>query len=129
MKLGEKKEMVCIVCPVGCRLTVECMKEFLVEDAYSITGNKCKRGVDYAVKEMTSPTRMLPTTIKIEMGILNRLPVRTRNPIPKELIFDCMDVINKVKVEAPISMGDVVISNILGTGVDVIATRSMGRSK
>ncbi|MGB3366713.1 MAG: DUF1667 domain-containing protein [Acidaminobacteraceae bacterium] len=129
MKIGEKKEMICIVCPIGCRMTLECMKEHKTEDAYSVTGNKCKRGFDYAVKEMTSPMRMLPTTVKIEMGILNRLPVRTQNPIPKELIFDCMDVINNIKVYAPISMGDVVSSNILGTGVDVIATRSMDRSK
>lgn len=129
MKVGEKKEMICIVCPIGCRMTLECVKEHTARDAYSVVGNKCKRGLDYAVKEMTSPMRMLPTTVKIEMGILKRLPVRTQNPIPKEMIFDCMDVINSIKVEAPISMGDVVISNILDTGVDIIATRSMARSK
>ncbi len=78
---------------------------------------------------MTAPTRMLPTTVKIQEGTLNRLPVRTANPVPKELLFDCMEIINHVEVQAPIKVGDVVIANILGTGVDVIATRSMGRSK
>ncbi len=130
MKLGEKKEMVCIVCPVGCRMTLECMNEDnKTENAFSVSGNKCKRGNDYAIKEMTAPTRMLPTTVKIQNGTLNRLPVRTQNPVPKDLIFDCMKVINKVEVQAPISVGDVVISNILGTGVDVIATRSMSSIK
>lgn len=130
MKLGEMKEMVCIVCPVGCRLSLETVKETsLAQEAFEVKGNKCKRGSDYAIKEMTAPTRMLPTTVKIQKGTLNRLPVRTANPVPKEMIFDCMTVINQIEVQAPIKVGDVVIANILGTGVDIIATRSMGRAK
>lgn len=130
MKLGEMKEMVCIVCPVGCRMTLECVNEGSAsENSFSVTGNKCKRGNEYAVKEMTAPTRMLPTTVKIQNGTLNRLPVRTESPIPKNMIFDCMKVINKVEVQAPVSVGHVVISDILGTGVNVIATRSMSSIK
>lgn len=126
----EKKDMVCIVCPVGCRMTLEYNPENLgsTED-FIVSGNKCNRGKAYALKEMTAPTRMLPTTVKIRAGILKRLPVRTEQPVPKELIFDCMQVINQIEVEAPIKVGDVVLANILGTGVNIIATRSMGRAK
>lgn len=130
MKLGEKKDMVCIVCPVGCRMTLECQSESLTKaEDLKVSGNKCNRGSAYAFKEMTAPTRMLPTTVKIRKGILNRLPVRTENPIPKELIFEGMQVINQIEVEAPIKVGDVVLANLLGTGVNIIATRSMGRAK
>lgn len=113
-------EMVCIVCPIGCRLTVTEDKEQL-----SVEGNQCKRGKEYAIKEMTHPTRVLPTTIKINGGLLKRLPVKTSAPIPKEKIFEAMKIINEVEVNAPIKMGDIIIENILETGVDVVATRDM----
>ncbi len=113
-------EMVCIVCPMGCRLKVTKNK-----DGYEVEGNQCKRGEVYAIKELTHPTRVLPTTVKIKNGTLNRLPVKTKEPIPKDRLFDAMDVINKVEVEAPVKVGDVIIENILDTGVDVVATRDM----
>ncbi len=116
-------DLVCIVCPMGCRLTVQ--EDPTKAKGYAVEGNICKRGVDYAVKELTSPTRMLPTTVKISDGFISRLPVRTTDAIPKDLIFKAMDEINKVKVKAPVKCGSVIISNILGTGVDIIATRSM----
>jgi len=118
-------ELVCIVCPMGCRLTLT--KDINAPKGYIIEGNVCKRGVDYAIKEMTNPTRMLPTTVKIKDGFLSRLPVRTTEAIPKELIFKAMDEINIVEIEAPVKCGDIIIHNILGTGVDIIATRSMKR--
>lgn len=117
------KDLVCIVCPVGCRLTIE--KDDSAEKGYKILGNKCKRGTAYAIEEMTHPTRMIPTTVKIEGAFLNRLPVRTDKPISKELIFKAMEVINLYTAQAPIKMGDVLIENILGTDVNIIATRSM----
>lgn len=130
MNVGEKKDMVCIVCPVGCRMVLEYSPEGADStEGYLVTGNKCSRGSTYAVKEMTAPTRMLPTTVKIQNGTLKRLPVRTENPVPKEMIFDCMAVINHLEVEAPVKVGEVVLANILGTGVNIIATRSMGRAK
>ena len=122
--------MVCIVCPVGFRMTLEYNSEGLGKtEGFIVSGNKCNRGSAYAVKEMTAPTRMLPTTVKIREGSLKRLPVRTEQPVPKELIFDCMAVINEIEVQAPVKVGDVVLTNILGTGVNIIATRSMGRAK
>ncbi|QZY53670.1 DUF1667 domain-containing protein [Crassaminicella profunda] len=116
----DKKEIICIVCPMGCRLTVS--KE---EDGYKVTGNTCKRGEAYGVKEMTNPTRVIPTTVKIKNGFLKRLSVKTNKPVPKELIFKCMEIINGVEVEAPVKIGDVIIHNILGTGIDVVATKTM----
>ncbi len=115
------KEIICIVCPVGCHLTVK------GEDINSleVTGNKCPRGDKYGKKELSDPRRVLPTTVKIQGGLLARLPVKTSEPIPKPLIFDAMKEIKKVKVNAPIKVGDVIIENILNTGADVVATRDM----
>lgn len=120
--MAKKHNLVCIVCPVGCRLEVT---EPEGNDEWIVTGNKCKRGEVYGKKELVNPTRVLPTTVKINNGFLNRLPVRTNGDIPKGKIFEAMEVINNVVVEAPVKMGDVIISDLLGTGVDVIASRSM----
>ncbi len=118
-------DLVCIVCPMGCRLTLT--KDESTPKGYVVEGNICKRGEDYAIKEMTNPTRMLPTTVKIKDGFISRLPVRTTEAIPKELIFKAMEEINSKEVQAPVSCGDVIIKNILDTGADIIATRSMRR--
>lgn len=120
-----KHELVCIVCPMGCRLTVTENPD--KEMGYDVIGNKCKRGLDYGVKELVNPTRVLTSTVKIKHGILNRVPVRTNGEIPKTLIFKCMEELCKVELTAPVSLGDVVISNVLGTGVDIITSRSMER--
>lgn len=119
------KDLICITCPIGCRLTL--IQDDTAENGYIIEGNQCKRGIKYAIEEMTHPTRMIPTTVVIEGAMLNRLPVRTENPVPKGMIFDCMKEINKVVLQAPVKMGDIVIENILDTGVNIIATRSMER--
>ena len=121
----EKKEMVCIVCPVGCH--IEVTKDANSASGYVVTGATCKRGEVYGVKELTNPTRMLTSTVKINGALVRRLPVRTSTDIPKEKIFDCMTEINKVEVTAPIKCGKVIIENILNTGVNIIASRSMDR--
>ncbi|WP_432662760.1 DUF1667 domain-containing protein [Wukongibacter baidiensis] len=114
------KEMVCIVCPLGCRISVS--KE---ESDYTVDGNKCPRGKDYGIKELTNPTRVLTTTVKIKDGLLNRLPVKTKEAIPKNKVFECMKIIDSIEIKTPISVGDVIVKDILNTGVDVIASRSM----
>lgn len=121
--MAKKHDIVCIVCPVGCRLEVT--EPDTKDGEYTVTGNKCPRGEKYGKKELINPTRVLPTTVKINNGFLNRLPVRTNGEIPKGKIFEAMEVINNTVVEAPIKMGDVIIPDILGTGVDVVASRSM----
>lgn len=119
----EVKNMTCIVCPLGCELKVT--KDDLSQVGYIVEGNKCFRGVDYGIKEMTYPTRVLTTTVIIWNASVKRLPVRTSGAIPKYLIKEAMKLINNVEVKAPVRAGQIIINNILDTGVDIIASRSM----
>jgi len=119
---GIDREIICIVCPTGCRIRVRGVNQ----QRLTVGGNECKRGEEYALKEITDPRRTLITTVQIDHGSLRRLPVRTNREIPKESIFPCMEVINRARVEAPVEIGQVIIPDILGTGADVVATRSMG---
>lgn len=121
----EKKQMICIVCPVGCRLEVK--REQSSESGISVTGNECKKGIVYGIKELTNPTRVLTTTVKIKNAYLKRLPVRTNGAVPRGLIFECMRVVNETEVQAPIKVGKVIINNVLDTGIDLISSRSMKR--
>jgi CxxC motif-containing protein len=121
----EKHEMVCIVCPVGCHLEVT--KDDNAATGYIVTGATCKRGEVYGVKELTNPTRMLTSTVKIKGALVRRLPVRTSTAIPKGKIFECMAEINKIEVNAPVKCGSIIIENVLNTGVNIIASRSMDR--
>lgn len=121
--MNTKQELICIRCPMGCHLEVTEKNN----GGYIITGNQCKRGVDYGEKELTNPTRVLTSTVKIKHGFLNRLPVRTSDEISKGLLFETMKVINEVEIEAPVKVGEVVIPNILNTGVDIISSRNMSR--
>ncbi len=113
------RERVCIVCPKGCRLQVD------EENGYAVTGNSCPRGAEYGKNELLHPTRVLTSTVCIQGGLHRRLPVKTTAPIPKELIFEAMDALNGVTLTAPVTVGQVVVPNLLGTGVDVVATREM----
>ena len=115
--------MICIVCPIGCKMTI--LEDSSQESGLKVIGNKCPRGVDYAVRELTNPTRPLTTTVNIKNGLLNRLPVRTDKDIPKEKIFEVLNEISKIEVKAPIKAKDLILSNVLGTGANVIASRSM----
>jgi len=119
----EVKDMVCIVCPLGCKL--KAIKNDENQVGYTVEGNKCFRGMNYGITEMTNPTRVLTTTVIISGSSIRRLPVKTSGPIPKHLINEAMKVINKVEVKTPIKIGKIIIKNILGTGIDVIASRSM----
>ncbi len=117
------KEMICINCPMGCRLTVDDSDINNIK----VTGNTCPRGITYAVNEITSPKRMVTGSVKIVGGSQPMLCVKTREAIPKELIFDCLAILNEVVVNAPICIGDVVVSNVCGCGVDVIATKNIAK--
>lgn len=119
MKIGEKKEMICINCPIGCSLTAE-----KTEEGFKITGNTCPRGEKYAVAELTHPTRTLTTTVAVANRDGVYLPVKTKAPISKEKLFDAMAVLSKVKVNAPIESGSVIVSAVCGES-DVIATGSV----
>ncbi|MGN1343948.1 MAG: DUF1667 domain-containing protein [Traorella sp.] len=119
------KDLVCIVCPLGCRLSVA----FDKKEVYEVKGNSCPRGAKYAIEETTKPTRMVTSTVFIKNAKISRLPVATSAPIPKTKIYDVMKQINKVKVKAPVKLGDVIIENVCRCGVDIVATRSLDSVK
>ncbi len=114
-------ELTCIVCPRGCHLTVDEAKD------YAVRGNACPRGAEYGKAELCAPTRTLTTTVRLTGGALPRVPVRTAAPIPKDKMSEAMAAINAVTAAAPVHIGDVLLPDLLGTGVDVIATRDMER--
>ena len=113
------RELTCIVCPKGCQLKVELNEN---KKVVSVEGYTCKRGLEYANTEFTSPTRTLTTTAPIEGGGV--VPVKTDKAVPKELLFECMDEINLARVPADAKVGYVLVENILGTGANVITTRN-----
>ena len=112
-------ELTCISCPLGCPLRVETDDEGRV---LSVTGNTCRRGEEYGRKEVTAPTRTVTSTVRLTGGGYPVVSVRTREDIPKGQIFDVMAAIRSASVAAPVHIGDVVIPDIAGTGVDLIAT-------
>lgn len=119
----EKKEMVCIVCPIGCHLEIS--EDESSENGYMVNGATCKRGEVYGVKELFNPTRLVTSTVKVKGGSLPRLPVRTDKEIPKDMIFPCIKAINEVELEVPVEMGQVIIEKILGLDVNLISSRSI----
>ena len=120
----EKRELTCISCPMGCQMTV-----FMENEEITVTGNTCKRGEIYAKKEVTDPRRVVTSTVKVKNGEFLRVSVKTETDIPKDKIFGCMEDILRSEVEAPIKIGDVIIENCAGTGVNVVATRNVNISK
>ena len=117
----EKRELICIGCPMGCVLSVEIEGN----EVLNVSGNTCKRGDAYARKEVLSPTRIVTSTVKVEGGSLAAVSVKTKEDIPKEKVFDCVTALKDVTVKAPICIGDVVLANVAETGVDIIATKNV----
>ena len=111
-----KKEIICVVCPSSCHITVEGEGE----DIRKVEGYTGNRGKEYAASEFAKPVRMLSTTVKASGYVSPVIAVRSNRPIPKELQFACMDVIRNTEVKAPFKVGRVVIENILDTGADII---------
>lgn len=118
-----KNYYTCIVCPRSCDLVVE------EEDGrVTVSGNRCVRGEGYGKNEYLHPKRMLTTTVKLEGGNIRSLPVVSSGPVPKEKLPDCLDWLYTIKVEAPVHLHDVIVENILGTGVNVLAARDAERT-
>ena len=115
------KTLICIGCPKGCMITVD-KKE---DGSLVITGNSCRIGENYARNEMTAPKRGLTSMIRVEKGCDPVVPVKTRDEIPKDKIEDCMEIIRNTTVTAPVKLGEVLIRNAAGTGVDIVATATV----
>ncbi|HED24868.1 MAG TPA: DUF1667 domain-containing protein [Firmicutes bacterium] len=118
-----EKEMICILCPLGCKMQVKEKEDQPGE--LRVRGHQCKQGKTYAYEEFHNPTRTLTSTVVIRSAALPRLPVKTDRPIPKDLIFKAAEEIARVEVEAPVELGDMIIKNLLGTGSNIVATRSL----
>lgn len=119
--MSEKKEFVCIRCPLGCNITTELDGA----DIKNITGNTCPRGADYVTKELTDPRRIVTSLVRVQGGELPVVSVKTAADIPKDKIKDCIKVLKGIALTAPVHMGDVVVENICGTGVNIIATANV----
>ena len=113
-----QRKMTCIVCPIGCQMDVQLDGERVL----CVTGNTCKRGCEYALAECTNPVRTITSTVKVTGGALPVLPVKTDKPVPKRLVFDCIKEMNKCNLHAPVAIGDIIIENLLDTGINVVAT-------
>ncbi|MCR3758124.1 DUF1667 domain-containing protein [Clostridium felsineum] len=113
-----ERELICICCPKGCHLKVD-------DKSLKVEGNSCPRGAEYGVNEITNPVRIITSTVKVEKGDAVVVTVKTKEPIPKKLTMKCMEEINKAVVTAPVKIGDIVIKDVLKTGVDVVATKNI----
>lgn len=115
------KEMICICCPMGCRLTVDDSDLSNVK----VSGNTCPRGEKYGKEEVVCPKRMVTSVVRVEGGDVAMLSVKTKDAIEKSKISDALKTLKGVVVKAPVKIGDVVVQNVLGTGVDFIATKNV----
>lgn len=120
------RELTCIGCPLGCSLTVtmETTSDGAVE-VTNVTGYTCPRGKAYAEKEVTNPTRIVTSTVRDNGGTSPMVSVKTQSDIPKDKIFACVDALRGVEITAPVKIGDVVLADVAGTGVNVVAARNV----
>ena len=118
------KQIICIVCPLGCRLAVS-----LENDKIIVSGNQCNRGEKYAVTELTAPKRVLTSTVPVEDGTIPMVSVKTSAALPKELTFSALGVLKNLHLQAPIRMHQVIVNNVCNSGVDFIATKEIAKKE
>lgn len=116
-----ERTMTCVTCPVGCEMTVEYKNKKLI----SVSGATCKRGEKYAAAEIENPRRTVTSTIPVEGGTVKLLPVKTDNPIPKAKITEAMKIINKQRAISPIKVGDIILADFIGKGINLVACRTV----
>jgi CxxC motif-containing protein len=119
--MPETDKVICITCPKGCRLDVTREGDTILK----VDNCGCKRGEEYVKAELTDPRRMVATTVKIKGGIHPLLPIYTAKPFPKPRIRELLGALQQVELQTPVGMGDVVVKDALGTGIDILASREM----
>jgi len=112
------KELICITCPRGCRLKVD------EENNFAVTGAGCEKGIAYGENEIRHPVRVFTSTVVIEGSLHRRLPVKTNGAIPKSMMMSAAEEIMNIKVKSPVKCGEVIIENLLGTGVDLVSVKN-----
>ena len=120
----ETRELICIGCPLGCPLTVTVENN----EVTSVAGNTCPRGDAYARKEVTNPTRIVTSTVRVSDGVSPMVSCKTAADIPKGKIFEVTESLKDVVAKAPVAIGDVLLANAAGTGVDIIATKNIEKA-
>ena len=118
------KKLTCISCPIGCELSVSLDESGKI---LKIEGNRCPRGKEYAITEITNPQRILPISVKVEDGELELVSAKTDKPVPKKKMYEIIEYIKKLKVKAPVKRGDLIVEDILGTGANLVATRTVNK--
>ena len=118
------RNLTCIGCPMGCQITVNMEGSQILE----VSGYTCKRGEKYARREVIAPTRTLTTTLLVEGGTAPTVSVKTKGEVPKSQLLDCVKALAGVVIPAPLHRGDVVYSNLLNTGVDLVATADVDKA-
>ena len=121
----EKRELTCIGCPLGCTLTVS----LNAGKVFSVEGYTCKRGRDYGEKECTNPMRTVTSSVPVKNGVIPMVSVKTASDIPRRKILECMEAIHTAAVQAPVHLWDIILADIAGTGVDLVATKTVGEMK
>lgn len=120
----DEPERTCIVCPIGCQLTITVNED----DTISVSGNRCRRGEEYAQEEYRDPRRIVTATAAISGGTLLRMPVRSSAGVPVEDLASFLNAVYELRLEAPVTRGTVVAENVADTGVDLIATATADAS-
>ena len=128
-----EKDLICTVCPIGCRLkitgtpsmTTSSMVTSAASDDLKISGAKCEKGITYARDEIFNPRRMVCTTVKIKGGIHRVIPVKTDKAIPEKYKLEVVKAVSTIELSSPVKMGDIVMSDLFGTGVNIVAERDM----
>jgi len=118
----DKRELTCIICPIGCRLSVDLDDS---GDIVSLEGHQCKRGETYVRTEILDPVRILTSIVRLDGGSQRMCPIRTSRPIPREMLREMARACSKLEIHAPVAIGEVVVHNIMGSGADVIVTRNI----
>ena len=118
--MSELRTFTCINCPLGCPVTVIPAKSGL-----TVKGHECKRGKEYALQEYSDPRRTLTGTVRVEGGFLPRLPVKTEAPLPRAALMKAAQALSAVTVRAPVRCGQIVASDLAGSGVNLVATRDL----
>ncbi|MGM0401705.1 MAG: DUF1667 domain-containing protein [Chloroflexota bacterium] len=121
--MAERREFICITCPVGCTLQAVVEGDELID----VEGAGCRRGIEFVREELTDPRRTLTTTVQVEGGTLPLVPVRSEAPLPKEHLLEVARALREVVLSAPVAQHQVVLEDALGSGVDIITSRGIPR--
>ena len=115
------KKIICTTCPNGCEITAD----YTDRDNFSIEGNRCNRGYEFTLNECFEPKRMFTGSVRLKGSSRKMLPLRSDAPVPKEMLMDISESIRDIEVSAPLDSHQIIVKNVLGTGVDLISTMTV----